>query len=953
MAYSTDRATIGQLLNRLYKKIERTTHQDPHPGLIIARHDFSKPYPLVNEIDLISLATMDLLTQFAYPYLSGYGKFTISYTMKRSYGEEISFTLGAAIPLTYQDGELIPKSEVIAHIARCIMKYREIYDGDCLVRLMIRVYMDCKKMDRPALSSEERDSSLSSIIQAGLSEIEPITAREIRNRKRSHPTHITALKPCRTELKPFLVADTETLLIDNVHKPYAAGLLMVRPGEQISDIMIDTYFSEDYSIILDSFEERSTKVLYDLVLRISTIVRQEKSTITIYFHNFSRFDGILLLKHLACHHKSYKLKPLMRNHRLYELAVYSGNKKLFRFIDSLNLLPGKLSALAKNLCPGLGPKGSIPYEEVRLSNLASMKKSLLDYLKQDILLLGGVMQKAQEIYWKLYKVDIESKITLSSLALSIFRMKYYDASNWPIHIPNKNEDSFLRRAYYGGHTDAYKPYGEDLYYYDVNSLYPFVMKEFPMPGGVPVWHGNLDGKDLDSMFGFIEAYVECPKTIKKPFLPYRDKNNTLIFPTGEFIGVYYSEELKYARGLGYTVLPISGYLFERMESPFRDFVSSLFDSRLEARRSGNDALAYVYKILMNSLYGRFGINPKSTITEVCDEDRYKHLIRNSDLLFGEMLSENYYIVAYHSNTGTGLDYWNPPKNSAVQLAAAITASARIYMYPYISREDCYYTDTDSVVLGKPLPEEEINSTFIGKFKLEHKVLKGYFLAPKSYSLITEEGANVLKYKGPAKNLVKPEWFESQYADPSRTELVPVSANFRIDWHTLNIFKKETSVKLGIKQGTKRIPVYNRDVWVDTDPIDIKDLSCLDHIGKQIIKSLRNNVIQLQTENDILNEKLFLKEREIAERYKEMESRFDAKNNTEKSMHTTEIETSLTEDRTLLDKEEEERTEVTKPTLDEEIPTKKRKRWTMYPDLMENDTARTDEEAHQRPPAKEP
>ncbi|KAG0461064.1 hypothetical protein HPP92_021361 [Vanilla planifolia] len=62
-----------------------------------------------------------------------------------------------------------------------------------------------------------------------------------------------------------------------------------------------------------------------------------------------------------------------------------------------------------------------------------------------------------------------------------------------------------------------------------------------------------------------------------------------------------------------------------MESPFRDFVSSLFESRLEARRSGNEALAYVYKILMNSLYGRLGIHPKSTITEVCNLDRYKYL----------------------------------------------------------------------------------------------------------------------------------------------------------------------------------------------------------------------------------------------------------------------------------------------------------------------------------------
>lgn len=60
----------------------------------------------------------------------------------------------------------------------------------------------------------------------------------------------------------------------------------------------------------------------------------------------------------------------MRNHRLYELAVYSIKKMLFRFIDFMNLFPGKLSALAKNVCPGLGPKGSIEYVEVRLSNLA-------------------------------------------------------------------------------------------------------------------------------------------------------------------------------------------------------------------------------------------------------------------------------------------------------------------------------------------------------------------------------------------------------------------------------------------------------------------------------------------------------------------------------------------------------------------------------------------------------
>lgn len=53
--------------------------------------------------------------------------------------------------------------------------------------------------------------------------------------------------------------------------------------------------------------------------------------------------------------------------------------------------------------------------------------------------------------------------------------------------------------------------------------------------------GNLVGKHLDSFFGFLE--MVCPKTISKPFLPLRgrDENNTRIFP----VGVYYSEEFKY------------------------------------------------------------------------------------------------------------------------------------------------------------------------------------------------------------------------------------------------------------------------------------------------------------------------------------------------------------------------------------------------------------------------
>lgn len=194
-----------------------------------------------------------------------------------------------------------------------------------------------------------------------------------------------------------------------------------------------------------------------------------------------------------------------------------------------------------------GGKGSIDHLSVRVENLKERRNELVEeYMKQDIYLLGGVMLKAQDIYWNVYNIDITNSVTLSSLALKIFRTHYYDE---PIYIPSQNEENFIRRAWFGAHTDVYKPYGENLYYYDVNSLYPFVMKKFPMPIGEGKWVDNLKDHTLDELYGFIEAYVYCPPSIKKPFLPYRDKKDNLLFPTGQFIGNYYSAELKYARGV--------------------------------------------------------------------------------------------------------------------------------------------------------------------------------------------------------------------------------------------------------------------------------------------------------------------------------------------------------------------------------------------------------------------
>jgi hypothetical protein len=89
-------------------------------------------------------------------------------------------------------------------------------------------------------------------------------------------------------------------------------------------------------------------------------------------------------------------------------------------------------------------------------------------------------------------------------------------------------------------------YGENLQYYDVNSLYPLAMTK-PMPLKITAWHSNLNDIKLEDFFGFAKCIVECPKNIKIPLLPYRNLNvhsAATIHPTGRWTGTYFSEELK-------------------------------------------------------------------------------------------------------------------------------------------------------------------------------------------------------------------------------------------------------------------------------------------------------------------------------------------------------------------------------------------------------------------------
>ncbi|KAF5191917.1 Dna polymerase [Thalictrum thalictroides] len=285
-------------------------------------------------------------------------------------------------------------------------------------------------------------------------------------------------------------------------------------------------------------------------------------------------------------------------------------------------------------------------------------------------------------------------------------------------------------------------------------------------------------------------------------------------------------------------------MFEKKESPFVDFVNDLYEKRLEAKRLGQTSLVFGYKLIMNSLYGRFGINPLKDDSIICEEEEYNGIWKNNkDFVGADQISSKYYLVSIKRNPENF--NWSPPSISAVQLSAAITACARIHMYPIISRDDCYYTDTDSAVLGNPLSKEDISSTVLGLLKLEYKVKEGYFLAPKSYMLqpvgkadsilIHEEGYMdpIIKHKGVAKSLVTPEWFKQQYNNMyeiindnkylQSPVLYETARNFYIDYKKMIIYQKIIKISLRTRPNTKREAQFNKErQWIDTSPKSIRD-----------------------------------------------------------------------------------------------------------------------------------
>jgi hypothetical protein len=128
-----------------------------------------------------------------------------------------------------------------------------------------------------------------------------------------------------------------------------------------------------------------------------------------------------------------------------------------------------------------------------------------------------------------YGVQMTDALTISRLALNIFLHNFLKDFKIPVISQNMYRD--IKKAYYGGLTEVYKPHGQNLYYYDVNSLYPFVaLNSMPGINCTYIESFNKDNLNLNELFGYFYCEIETNDSYLG-LLPIHD-NFELIMPNG-------------------------------------------------------------------------------------------------------------------------------------------------------------------------------------------------------------------------------------------------------------------------------------------------------------------------------------------------------------------------------------------------------------------------------------
>lgn len=289
-------------------------------------------------------------------------------------------------------------------------------------------------------------------------------------------------------------------------------------------------------------------------------------------------------------------------------------------------------------------------------------------------------------------------------------------------------------------------------HYDVTFLYPNALKNGMFPVGEPFnFKGNIEKLyGLSDYTGFIECdvtYLVEPKAMVNhiPLLsvPY---NGSSVAPVGTWRGVYSIAEIVFCKSYNYKFKTIRGVIFKK-DAIFSSYVNFMFN--LKKTYLPGSPLYLISKLLLNGLYGRFGMDPNLTINKIVNAEEsknYLNILEVENIL--PILGTNYVILSYKPPINVDRPYVKT--SVSIALSASITAEARVYMNYFKNKFNykIYYTDTDSLFLSEPLEDLYVgDGTELGKFKFIGTYKDAVFIAPKTYGTLDRNDKEQIVIKG--------------------------------------------------------------------------------------------------------------------------------------------------------------------------------------------------------------
>lgn len=366
--------------------------------------------------------------------------------------------------------------------------------------------------------------------------------------------------------------------------------------------------------------------------------------------------------------------------------------------DSYKMIP---VALGK-----FGEKLEIDYAKLERKVRHKHRKEILRYLEWDCRSLYNLVTKFIEQHG--------DHLTIGSAALKSLRAYH------PNKLSSPYFDAAFRPYFMGGRVECFRA-GEisgDLKLYDVNSLYPFVMRKYPHPLGVQYKvRFQLPKPDGSVYFARIRGH-------SKGALPVRTKTG-LIFPHGDGEFFACSHEIEAAKELG--LLKVREVLECRVFNTtqiFDKYVTRFEQDKIAAEEAGDKGGREFAKLFLNNGYGKWGQDP----AKYRDYKLFENL---EDLLKEGYTCSGNFGDRYIGERPTEIKPWSY-KNVAI--AASITSAARAVLLRAIAASTTpLYCDTDSLICEKL--DSELHPTKFGAWKHEASGDRVYIGGKKLYALM--------------------------------------------------------------------------------------------------------------------------------------------------------------------------------------------------------------------------